>query len=201
MSLDASKIIIPGYGNVLQAEPDTLPFNPAQFVIGNPSTYGESWNSLGHTSAENPPEFEKDGGDANQKRTWEQDAVDVSYESVAWSGAVNALEMTQKTFALAQPDGAWNDEDQSYEVSGDGKIEKALFFIFVQGAKRAGLYFPRCSIGLGDAPSVDIEEFFEIPMGFQALSSNTLLAADGRPLKMKWYPVRPFSAAVAVLSD
>lgn len=195
MSLDASKVIIPGYGNVLDAEPDTLPFDPAQFIIGNPSTYGAGWDSFGHTSRENPPEFEKDGGDATQKGSWEQDAIDVAYESVSWSGVVNALEMTRETYQRVLPEGEWTDDAGGYyQQYGDGKIERALFFIFVQGTKRAGLYFPRVSMGLGDAPSVDVEEFFETQASFQALSSKTLVAPNGRAVTKGWFPVREYAS-------
>lgn len=197
MALDPGKIIIPGHGNVLYAEPDTLPFNPANFIIGNESTYGEGWGSFGLTSKENPPEFEKDGGDATQKDTWELDAVDVSYESTSWSGLVNALEMKRETYELVQPDGQWSEEQGGYyDVTGDGKIEKAIFFIFVQGTKRAAWWFPRVSLGLGDAPSVDVEEFFETQASFQALSSLTHTTADGRPIRQRWYPVRSYAPLV-----
>lgn len=199
MSLDAGKVIIPGNGNILYAEPDTPPFDPAQFIIGNPSTYGAGWSSFGHTSRENPPEFEKDGGDATQKGSWEQDALDVAYETVAWSGVVNALEMKKETYGLLIPDGEWSEDlGGYYDVYGEGKIEKALFFIFVQGTKRAGWYWPRVSLGLGDAPSVDVEEFFETQASFQGLSSQTLTTASGRPVKQRWFPVRQFAAGSIV---
>lgn len=195
MSLDSGKVIIPGNGNILHAEPDTLPFDPAQFVIGDPSTYGTGWNSFGHTSRENPPEFEKDGGDAEQKGSWEQDALDVAYEAVSWSFVANALEMSKETYELIIPEGEWVDElGGYYDVYGDGKAERALFFIFVQGTKRAGWYFPRVSLGMGDAPSVDVEEFFETQASGQCLSSQTLTTASGRPVKQRWFPVRPFRA-------
>lgn len=198
MSLDSGKVIIPGNGNVLKAEVDTLPFNPAQFVIGNPATYGEGWTSFGHTSRENPPEFEKDGGDPSQKGSWEQDAIDVVYEPVSWSGVINALEMSKETYETVLPEGEWSEDlGGYYDVYGDGKAELALFFIFVQGTKRSGLWFPRVSLGLGDPPSVDVEEFFETQASFQALSSQTLTTAGGRAVKHRWFPVRQYSATAS----
>lgn len=188
MALDAGQIILPGNGNVLLAPEDTAPFNPAQFIIGDEASYGTGWESLGHTSRENTVALSKDGGDATQKGSWEQEGIEAIYDPTQWSCSVNALQLGQETFELAFGGGTWNAADQSYDMGNVAPVTRALMVILVQGTKRAGFYMPKASITLGDAPTIDVEEFFEIQLNGQALMSSTL------NYRMRWFGVRPYAA-------
>ena len=75
MPLDAGKTIIPFRGNVLTAPVDTPSFDISSFVIGDDKTYPD-WLTTGHTSRENSVALEKDGGDAEQKGSWEDEGLD-----------------------------------------------------------------------------------------------------------------------------
>lgn len=190
MPLNAGTTIIPGHGNVLTAPVDTKPIDIASFVIGDDKTY-TGWDSLGHTSRENSVALEKDGGDAEQKGSWEDEGLDAVYESTAWSMTVNALQMDQATFELAFPGGVWDAETQSYDVGAIGTVERAVLVIFAQGNKRAGFYMPRGQITLGDAPELDVEEFFELQLRIQMLSSQTTNK------RLRWFATRPYKALAA----
>ncbi len=185
MALDAGKTIIPFRGNVLVAPVDTTPFDISSFVIGDDSTYG-GFESLGHTSRENSVALEKDGGDAEQKGSWEDEGLDAVYEPTAWSSTVNALQMDRATFELAFPGGEWDEETQSYDVGNIGTVERAVMVVFAPGDKRAGFYMPRGQITLGDAPELDVEEFFELQLRIQALSSQTTRK------RFRWFATRPY---------
>lgn len=187
MALDAGKTIIPFRGNVLVAPVDTKPIDISSFVIGDEKTY-TGWGSLGHTSRENSVALEKDGGDAEQKGSWEDEGLDAVYEPTAWSSTVNALQMDQDTFKLAFPGGTWDEATQSYDVGNIGTVERAVLVIFAPGDKRAGFYMPRGQITLGDAPELDVEEFFELQLRIQALSSQTTRN------RFKWFATRQYKA-------
>lgn len=189
MTLDAGKTIIPFRGNVLLADTDTPPINITNFVIGDESTY-TGWLSVGHTSRENTVALEKDGGDAEQKGSWEDEGLDAVYEPTAWSATVNALQMAKETFELAFPGGEWDEEDQAYDVGNIGTVEKAVQVIFAPGDKRAGFYMPRGQITLGDAPELDVEEFFELQLRIQALSSQKTRR------RFRWFATRPYAPLV-----
>ncbi|WP_312964330.1 hypothetical protein [Kocuria rhizophila] len=191
MALDAGKTIIPFRGNVLVAPVDTAPIDISSFVIGDDKTY-TGWQSLGHTSRENSVALEKDGGDAEQKGSWEDEGLDAVYEPTAWSSTVNALQMDQETFELAFPGGEWDEATQSYDVGNIGTVERAVQVIFAPGDKRAGFYMPRGQITLGDAPELDVEEFFELQLRIQALSSQTTRK------RFRWFATRPYKALAPV---
>ncbi|MCG7425053.1 hypothetical protein [Kocuria rhizophila] len=187
MPLDAGKTIIPFRGNVLVAPVDTKPIDISSFVIGEESTY-TGWDSIGHTSRENTVALEKDGGDAEQKGSWEDEGLDAVYEPTAWSSTVNALQMDRETFELAFPGGEWDEATQSYDVGNIGTVERAVLVIFAPGDKRAGFYMPRGQITLGDAPELDVEEFFELQLRIQALSSQTTRK------RFRWFATRQYKA-------
>lgn len=187
MPLDAGKTIIPFRGNVLTAPVDTPSFDISSFVIGDDKTYPD-WLTTGHTSRENSVALEKDGGDAEQKGSWEDEGLDAVYEPTAWSATVNALQMDKPTFELAFPGGEWDEATQSYDVGNIGTVERAVMVVFAPGDKRAGFYMPRGQITLGDAPELDVEEFFELQLRIQALSSQTTRK------RFRWFATRPYKA-------
>ena len=189
MALDAGKIIIPGRGNVLVGEPDADPIDPGQFLIGAPATYG-TLLTLGHTSRENTVALEKEGGDVTQVGTWEVEAADTSTEATAWTLGVNALQADQATFELVFPGGEWDPVTESYDVGDIGAVEKSVQVIMVQGLKRLSFFCPRVSLSVGDAPTIDVENFFEFNLLGQILSSNV----TGK--RFRWFGTRTYAAPV-----
>ncbi|WP_269929103.1 hypothetical protein [Kocuria massiliensis] len=185
--LDPKSVVIPGHGNVLVSTGDTAePFDIGQFQIGDESTYGEGWMSLGYTSKENTIEFDKDGGDATSVDAWEEDGLDTSYESTLWSFVVRALSMSKDVFELAFNGGAWDDELDGYAMGDVTPIEKSVMIIFAHAGKRAGIYIRRAKLASGEAPSIDVEQFFEIEIKGDVLASDS-----AKYKKIFWYKARP----------
>lgn len=194
-NLDPKSTIIPGHGNVLISKEATAePFDIAQFDIKDETTYGTGWESIGYTSKENTIEFDKDGGDASSVDTWEEDGVDTSYEAVLWSFVVRALSMNRKTFELAFGGGEWDEDLQGYAMGDITPIEKSVLIIFAHAGKRFGIYVRRAKLSAGDAPSVDPEQFFEIEIKGDVLTSDSV-----KYKKVFWMGARAAKSGTSVI--
>lgn len=177
---NAANVIIPGRGAVFTAAPgiDSIP----DYKTISPDAPGTGWTSLGHTSVDNAVSLGTDGGDATTYDSWWQAAIAVTYASKTWTVTVNPLEISPGTLDLAFGGALETSSDNGgYIVPADViAVEKALFILALQGTKRMGLFLPRVSITLGDAPTFDPTKLLEIP-----LTAN-VLAEDSWGL-MEWF--------------
>lgn len=166
----ASNIIIPGKGAIFKgAVGADVPNYKTLSPLG---TQTGGWSCLGHTSKENMVSLSKDGGDVTSFDSWWEAAIDVQRAPLTWGVTVNTLEVTKDNFDLAF-NGKLETESETggYLVPADIQAtEIALFILAMQGTKRMGLYIPRVSISLGDAPSFDAEALFELPLSASILS-------------------------------
>lgn len=183
MAVDATKLIIPGNGTVFQSLPHApLPADPlSAFNLTGPAPAG--WSNLGHTSKQNTIAFSKEGGDSTQIDTFLMDAVEVVYSSVAWSLGIPALQFDQETLDLAF-NGGWDPATNGYIVPGKlTPVGAGLFLLFQGRASKLGFWIPNTTVTMGDAPSVDTENFMELPLSASILSadSGTIPPVDGVP--------------------
>ena len=178
MGLNNSAVFLPGRGIPFVAAPDTA---PPDYKTMTPSNPGDGWTALGHTSRDNNASYTKNGGEAETKGTWWTPAFRTTYTDVNWLLTVNSLQIDRTTLDLAF-NGTVDPDDYGYIVpSAITAVERALFILAVDGTERLGLYNPRASITLGDAPSFDPSSFFEVPLSASVLDSEELGGI------MKWY--------------
>lgn len=173
MALDAASTILPGRGAVFVNDVDAAEFDLDALDLNDPATFA-TWTSLGHTSRENTVAFAKDGGEATQVGSWEDEALRSTYSSVSWSATVNALQVDNQVLSLAFGGGTYDAVKKRYSVAGTTVAQaKALFIVLMDGENRSGFYLPNTTITLGDAPEIDTESFFEIQLSAQILNSPT----------------------------
>ena len=174
MAADATKLVIPGHGTVFQSAPNaTLPLNPLdEFSLTGNAPAG--WTSLGHTSKQNSISFTKEGGEPTTLDTFLADGVDVIYSATAWALSVAALQFDQNTLDLAF-NGDWDPVTHGYIVPTSPVPVGAGLFVFCQGRiSKLGFWIPNTTTTLGEAPTLDPENFTELP-----LSSTILSASNG----------------------
>jgi hypothetical protein len=173
MAMNAANVIIPGRGAIFTAE--ALTAFP-DYTTMTPETPGAGWVSMGHTSMENAVSLSKEGGEVTTFDSWWTAALAVIYGSNSWTVTVNALQMDAGTLDLAFS-GELDATNGGYVVPANiVAVEKALFILAMQGTKRMGLYLPKVSITLGDAPTFDPSRLFEIPLSAAVLADdNTLM--------------------------
>lgn len=170
-NLADSKMVIPGIGHVFFADVDTEAMNLDNFKFGDVSTYGD-WTWLGDTSSENLISFESDGGEVTYKRTWDRTQVRATRTPDEISATINSVNITRETFELAWPGGDYDDLTKSYKVrTTGGTSEKALMVVMEDGTAIAAFRLPKTDIK-GSFPSLDLEEFMEIPLNVAVLTST-----------------------------
>ncbi|WP_378144815.1 hypothetical protein ACFJGV_15160 [Cnuibacter sp. UC19_7] len=189
MAGDATTLVVPGHGTVFTAAANTaMPATglEAFSLAGTPPT---GWTSLGHTSKQNTVAFSTDGGDASSLGTWLEDAVRTIYAATNWALTVNGLQVDKPTLDLSFNGGF--DEDDGYIVPGSNAGKAVAMFVLCQdGSGQLGFYIPNTSTKLGSAPSIDTENFFELPLSSNILSASTSVIPalpDGRSGIMKIY--------------
>lgn len=174
MSANDSSLIVPSHGTVFFA-PDsaTLPAKPLEaFALGKAAP--EGWVDLGHTSRENTIAFSKDGGDKEQLDTWYADAVRVVYASSRWSLTVGALQMEKQTLDMAFG-GSIDPSSGAYVVPATAApMSGQIAVLFQDNTANMLFYMPNTQTTLEEAPSVNVEGFFEIQLGISLLSSDKL---------------------------
>lgn len=169
MGLSSDSTIIPGRGTVFLAGPNAVPFNYLTVDPADPTTY-PGWECMGHTSASNTVALTTSGGGSTIKPSWWDPNFGVENADVSWGITVNSLQVDYLTLSTAFPNGRV--ANGGYVApSSIGSVEKAVFVLMLQGAKRMGIYEPRVSLTLGSAPSISLTDFFEIQL------SGTLLSA------------------------
>lgn len=183
------KLVIPGIGHVFYNDVDEAEMNLDNFNFNDPSSWG-TWTWLGDTSEENTIEFETDGGEAEQKNTWDRKGVRTIYTPESLSATINALNITKETFELAFAGGTYSTSAKKYTVMGKKvSAKKALMIVCEDGLDVMGFRFPKTEIS-GSLPSFDIENFMEIPLATQILTSDTTGA------RFEIFEPRPYVAPV-----
>lgn len=183
MSVDASKLIIPGKGAVFQAAKNTSCGTDPLDKFTLTTTTAVGWTHLGHTSSANTISFSKEGGEATSVGTFLSDAVRVINSAVSWSVTIPALQFDENILDLAF-NGDWDPVTKGYIVPGSpAPVESALFIYLEDNTGSLGFWLPNTSVTLGDAPSVDTENFLELPLSASILATDsvTMPAVDGKP--------------------
>lgn len=168
--LNANATILPGRGTVFIAEePDAPVLDYKTVDPRDPSTY-TGYICLGHTSRENTVALSKEGGEATQHGSWWEAAIRESREPTQWGWTVNSLQVDRNTMGMAFPEGVV--EGGAFWVPGvDSTKERTALILCVDGTGRMGIHLPNTPVGIGDAPEIAVDAFFEIQLSGSILSS------------------------------
>ncbi|MGW1740035.1 phage tail tube protein [Nocardia sp. NPDC001965] len=124
------------------------------------------WVSVGHTSAEDMPEFGFEGGETEVKRTWQKKALrEVETEPLADFLTMFLHQFDTNSFSLYYGENA-SETPGVFGVEGETVqfTEKALFILIVDGPRRVGFYAPKSSIRRDDSIGLPIDEFATLPI-------------------------------------
>lgn len=201
MAADKTALIVPGHGTLFISDAGTaMPASPltAFTLKGTPPT---GWTNVGHTSKDNTAAFNRDGGDATPLDSWLEDGVDTIYDAVNWALGFNPIQVDKDTLDLGF--NGWVDTDGGYVIpSTQTGIDKALFLLATDGTGKLGFYAPNTNVNTGDAPSIDVSKFFEIPLSaaIHAADEDAIAAKDGVSGLMKVYKTGMTALAPVILS-
>lgn len=196
MSVNASELVVPGHGTVFEADVNTAfpaDFDPLDVATGFTlagATPPAGWRNLGHTSKQNVVSFTREGGDSTSLDTYLADAVRITQTSgVRWGLRVGALQVSLDNLDLAF-NGSYDATNNRYVVpSTPGSNARALFVFLQDNTAAMGFYIPNTEIALGDVPSIDPSQFFEMPLAasFLTAGSAALPPVAGKPSLMAIY--------------
>lgn len=189
MSVDATKLVIPGHGAVFHAPVNTRPpqnalaaFGLTKNTVPNGGDPAVAWKNLGHTSKQNTIAFTKEGGERESLDTFLSDAVRTTTSSTSWGLNVAALQFDADNLDLAF-NGEFDEATGGYTVASPAPVQTALFLFFQDTTGSIGFWLPNTEISLGDAPSVDTAQFLELPLTGSILTAaeEVIPAVEGRP--------------------
>lgn len=193
------KLFIPGKGHLFYGDVDQPAFDIDAFKFGDESTYtttvdatetvARPWTWMGDLSKDSLIEFSVNGGEATQKHTWSRDGVKTIYSSEELSGTAQALNISREMFELAFPGGTYNEAKKSYTVGKVAASKKGLLLVAEDGLDVMAFRFMQADIK-GQFPSFSTEEFMQIPLNMQLLSS---LAEPNARFEI--FEPRPYSTA------
>lgn len=186
MSINDAGLVVPGHGTFFTAPKNTpLPTTGGIKAFKNiTGTVPEGWDNLGHTSKETPPSLSVDGGDSTSLSTWLKDAAHTIYASETWSLSGSSLQIDNETLGMIY--NGWETADDLGLIVPSKKSAQdiALVMISSDDTGNLGFYMPNVSFTHGDAPSINVEQFFEAQFTatFQAAATTALPAStDGVP--------------------
>lgn len=181
---------IPGFGTVLVAPPNT-PLPTAGITAFTRETENlDGWENLGHTSRENTISLSVDGGDATTKGSWLRSGLMTQYAETVWSVAGSSIQTDKATVQRIY--NGWATADGKGTVVGQSKkaTDLAMIILADDDTGKLAFYMPKVAFTFGDAPSFDVENFFELPFAATLLSpkSGVLpVGSDGRAGLFEFY--------------
>lgn len=181
---------IPGFGTVFLAPPNTaLPPEGVTAFTRETESVGD-WENFGHTSRDNTISLSVEGGDATTKGSWLRSALITQYADVTWSAAGSSIQTDKKT--VQRIFNGWDTANGKGTVIGQGKKarELAMLILADDDTGKLAFYEPKVAFTFGDAPSFDVENFFELPFAatFLAPAAGVLPPGpDGRAGLFEFY--------------
>jgi hypothetical protein len=186
VSVDATKLVIPGHGTVFHAPANTLPPTAplTKFTLNgdnvmNDDTTPVAWKNLGHTSKQNTIAFTKEGGERESLDTFLGDAIRTTTSSTSWGLSIAALQFDNDNLDMAF-NGDFDPDTGGYIVASPAPVSLALFLYFQDTTGAIGFWLPNTEVSLGDAPSVDTAQFLELPLTASILGSTAAGDVNGR---------------------
>ncbi|MBH1936500.1 hypothetical protein I5Q34_19835 [Streptomyces sp. AV19] len=171
---DAAVMAVGGY--IYVAEPDKP--KPA---LTDPLKPPAGWESLGHTSRDDLPEFGRDGDDPEVKGSWQNSKLRQTTPDVTYSVTFQSIQASPETFQLyfgAGPGAV--QADRTFRIPATPVPQlRSLLVVLVDGARFLPLWHPRVSLIGSDAVSLAVDDFVKFPIKGTFLSSPVIGGAIG----------------------
>lgn len=166
--------VIAGQGWAYYADPDTAPFSLANYKGEDPTANIETWTWMGSTSKNNLTTIDREGGDITTLGSWDTPALRNNESDVNWTITLNSLSITPETLGLAFPGGKWNAESKTYDIPAKTTTNTKALLVLIKDAVQGivGLYFPKGTISLAGSPTLSVDNFLEVPLRMNALTSG-----------------------------
>lgn len=174
MALDETEVYIASTGYILLGDPDTAaPTDLASFDYVNGTA---EWESVGHTARDELPEFGYDGGDTENRGTWQNASLRVvETEAPADYVTFNVHQFNTSLLSLYYRSSGGSTAGR-FEVGSNEAFDgrRSLLIVIVDGVNGPiGFHAPRSDIRRNDAISLDTEEFAYLPLRASFLDGSS----------------------------
>jgi hypothetical protein len=178
--IDAA-VLTPGTGFIFVAAPGTA--RPSAALINSYTAMDDAhfpgYQSIGHTSRDDLPQFGFDGGDTEVQGTWSNATFrEVVTDAPADFVTFNALQFDEQimSFYYGVADAA--PEDGVFEVQNapTSTINKALLVVIIDGPRRVAFHSASVSLRREDAIGLEVDSFASMPL------RATFLKISGQPI-------------------
>ena len=184
MPINDNAVLMPGRGNVLVFDP--LDFTETDIpTVDQLEAYAADYmklppkmRSLGHTSTDDLPAWDGDGGDTEVKGSWERQKLrEVAKDvEVNWF-AVKALQFDNEIMSLASGGGDASRPEQFWAPTRKKFPELGALIVYIDSVGGViGELVPRCSVRKDDNIEHATDEFSAIPLRFTQLTPMNNLA-------------------------
>ncbi|MGW7270813.1 phage tail tube protein [Streptomyces sp. NPDC054864] len=177
MALIDDAAIVAAGGFIFVAPADTA--KPE--TITDPKNPGAGWESVGHTSLDELPEFGRDGDDPEVKGSWQNSKLRQTTPDVTYSVTFQSIQSTSLTYQMYFGAGpAAVQADKSFRIPATPVPQvKALLVILADGTNYLPLYHPRVSLLGSDAVGMEADDFVTYPIKGTFLGSSVIGGAVG----------------------
>lgn len=169
MAQNDDAVLLAAVGYVYTAPVGTPAPTPAQLKtvnLDNPASWPVAgWESTGHTSEEDLPEFGFDGGDTEVKGSWQKKKLrEITTEEIADYVIVNLNQFDETALSLYYGANQSSAPGVFGVRSGSVTNERAFLIVIVDGDGRLGFHAHKASLRRDDAISLATDEFGALPV-------------------------------------
>lgn len=167
MALNDTAVITASRGWIYTAPVDTASPTPAEIAAFDPTTGFAGWESIGHTSLDELPEFGFDGGETETRGTWQNASLREVVTEVASDYVVmNVHQFDENVLSLYYGVSDPGSVEGKFDVNepSTATTERALLIVIVDGTVKVGFHAGKASFRRDDAISLDTDSFAYFPL-------------------------------------
>ncbi|AOE44638.1 major tail protein [Gordonia phage Strosahl] len=187
MSLNDNAVLTAAMGYVFTAPVGTAAPTPAQLGTLNLEdtsgwTGNTAWDSIGHTSRGEMPEFGFDGGDSEMKGSWQKKKLrEITAEDPIDYLTLRLHQFDETAFNFYYGENASSTPGVfGVSTKGNKRAEKAFLVVIVDGDERVGFHVSKASVKRDDAIQLPTDDLASLPI------RATFLDHVGSPLLFSW---------------
>lgn len=168
MALDEQAVLTAAKGYIFTAPEGTTPPDPSAIDMFTPGTQLTGWDSVGHTSRDELPQFGYEGGETETRGSWQNSALrTVVTEAPIDYVTMNLLEFSEQSLELyyATQNANWAKPGEFIVGSGGlSSVRRAILIIVVDGDTHLAFYAPKTDVRRDDSIELETDEFAMLPI-------------------------------------
>ena len=176
MAMNDNAVITAARGWIYTAPVGTASPSVADVADFDPAVGFAGWETIGHTSLDELPEFGFDGGETETRGTWQNATFrQVITEVASDYVTMNVHQFDENVLGLYYGTSNGGAEAGRFSVQNapTATVDRALFIVIVDGDIKVGFWATKAAFGREDAISLDTDSFAFFPLRATFLKYET----------------------------